>query len=210
MRAAYQKQISAPWIRLNQTMAATLLFGAMVPTTTGGDLLPSMSSAVDTPEVARAAWIVLATGPTTPFYESLIRRYHSVFTSFPAIDFMVCLSGSNFTYTRAEAQQLLTNWTSALPGVTIHLVTTDTIVDTFPALSPLPSYEATYGAQETSREYTMRVGSAEYESQKRHELIHSFEWAHHEPTLLSSEPTTGAPGCHTLSRVCCLVSLSRS
>ena len=108
----------------------------------------------------RTAFVVLASDELTPLYVSLIERYEKALAPFKTVDFIVCLSASNYTHTPAQAQALHSSWTSTLPTADIRLVTTDDIGAAFPALTPIVPLE----------------------DQRR-----PFEWAHHEPTLLSSE-----------------------
>jgi len=125
----------------------------------GTQLQPSASGLDARPySPARTAWVLLASGQSNPLYVSLAKRYKAALASFKQVDFIICLSASNYTYSHTQAELLYNNWTSSLPGIDIRLVTTDDIGDHFPSLAPILPLVA----------------------QKR-----PFEWAHHEPTLLS-------------------------
>lgn len=147
----------------------------------GYQLQPSEAAhAVDPYSPARTAWTVLMSDPPCPLYISLLRRYKEALAPFPNVDLIICLSLSNYSYTHDKARAMYDSWRRLLPGLDFRLVTTADIGNNFPALAPILPYNV----------------STPYDAIHR-----PFEWAHHEPTLLSGEQTS-VPGPHDPLRAC--------
>lgn len=117
--------------------------------------LPSSSSSTDG---NRVAFVVLAVGPWYPLIGSLIERYSKAFASFPSVDVMVALSCPNLTYTARQCEEMTAKWQASTLAASVTLITTDQIGINFPQLAPI----------------LPEMGG-----------VKPFEWAHHEPTILS-------------------------
>jgi len=140
-------------------LAALGTIHALSPDFNGGDLVPTQAGLDAQPYIPKkVAFAVLASGTSYPLVVSLVERYQKAMAPFKNVDVMVVLSCSNFSHTPAECQTILSNWTSVITTVPVHLITTDTIGQNFPQLAPIEPEKA----------------------QNK-----PFEWAHHEPTLLS-------------------------
>ena len=149
-------------------LAAVLGVSPLQPTFNGFQLQPSPLPDISTPfSPPRVAWIILVAKPPTKLYVSLLQRYKAALAPFKTVDLLVCLSASNHSYTEDEAQTLHAKWLKQAPGINIQLVTSKDIVTNFPALAPLPRVEAS------------ALGTAPASTHR------SFEWAHHEPSLMS-------------------------
>lgn len=109
------------------------------------------------------AFVVLCSGQYYPLIGSLIQRYQKAFEEFTQVKVIVALSCPRATYAET-CDQIAAPWFTALGAtVEIAVITTDLLAQNFPALAPFPRVELSPTSSKP------------------------FEWAHHEPTLLSCE-----------------------